>query len=30
MKNIRKATASKIAKKLYELYWAVSENRQYA
>ena len=30
MKNVRKATASRIAKKLYELYWAVSENKQYA
>jgi hypothetical protein len=30
MKNVRKSTASKIAKKLYELYWAVSKNQQYA
>ena len=30
MKTVRKATASKVAKKLYELYWAVSENKQYA
>jgi hypothetical protein len=30
MKNVRKATASKVAKKLYELYWAVSANKQYA
>jgi hypothetical protein len=30
MKTVRKATASKVAKKLYELYWVVSANRQYA
>ncbi len=30
MKTARKATASKVAKKLYELYWIVSANRQYA
>jgi len=30
MKTVRKVTASKVAKKLYELYWVVSANRQYA
>jgi hypothetical protein len=30
MKNVRTATASKVAKKLYELYWVVSANKQYA
>ena|SRR2546422_1693037 len=30
MKSARKSTASKIAKKFYKLYWAVSENTQYA
>ena len=29
-KGIRKSTASKIAKKFYELYWEVSENTRYA
>lgn len=29
MKRIRKATGEKIAKKLYSLYWAVSENQPY-
>jgi len=29
MRRVRKSTASKIAKKIYELYWLVSENRQY-
>ena len=29
MKTVRRATASKIVKKLYELYWAVSANKQY-
>lgn len=29
MKSVRKTTASKIAKKLYEIYWIVSENKQY-
>ena len=29
MRKIRKATGSKIAKKIYELYWAVSENQLY-
>jgi len=28
MKTVRRATASKIVKKLYELYWAVSANKQ--
>jgi hypothetical protein len=30
MKSARRSTASRIAKKLYELYWAVSENTPYA
>lgn len=30
MKSARKSTASKIAKKFFQIYWAVSENRQYA
>lgn len=30
MKSVRKSTASKIAKKFYEFYWAVSQNTQYA
>jgi hypothetical protein len=29
MGRIRKATGSKIAKKIFELYWKVSENQQY-
>ncbi len=29
MRRVRKSTASKIAKKIYELYWLVSENQQY-
>ena len=29
MRRIQKKTGSKIAKKIYELYWVVSENRQY-
>lgn len=29
MRKIRKATGSKIAKKIYQLYWAVSENDPY-
>ncbi|MCK4913035.1 MAG: hypothetical protein KAS69_00365 [Planctomycetes bacterium] len=29
MYRIRKKTGSKIAKKIYELYWVVSENQQY-
>jgi hypothetical protein len=29
MRKVRKATGSKIAKKIYELYWAVSENQLY-
>jgi len=29
MKTVKKAVASKIAKKLYELYWAVSDNKPY-
>lgn len=29
MPHIRKASAAKIAKKIYELYWVVSENKQY-
>jgi hypothetical protein len=29
MKTVRKSTASKIARKLYELYWAVSDNKPY-
>jgi hypothetical protein len=29
MRKVRKATGSKIAKKIYELYWAVSENQPY-
>jgi hypothetical protein len=29
MKTVRKSTASKIAKKLYELYWAISDNKPY-
>ena len=29
MHRARNSTASKIAKKIYELYWAVSENQQY-
>jgi len=29
MKKVRKATGSKIAKKIYELHWAVSENPPY-
>lgn len=29
MHHVHKSTASKIAKKIYELYWAVSENQQY-
>ena len=29
MKTVRKSTGAKIAKKLYELYWAVSENKRY-
>jgi hypothetical protein len=30
MKAVRKSTGAKIAKKFYAIYWAVSENRQYA
>ena len=30
MKTVRKSTASKIAKKFYQLYWAVSKNTPYA
>ena len=29
MRKVRKATGSKIAKKIYALYWAVSENQPY-
>lgn len=29
MRRVRKATGVKIAKKLYELYWAVSKNKPY-
>ncbi len=29
MRRVRKATGVKIAKKIYDLYWAVSENQQY-
>ena len=29
MKRVRKKTGAKIAKTIYELYWAVSENQQY-
>jgi hypothetical protein len=29
MNTLRKSTASKIAKKLYKLYWEVSENTRY-
>ena len=29
MKTVRNSTASKIAKKFYQLYWAVSENKPY-
>ncbi len=29
MRRIRNSTGSKIAKKIYEIYWAVSENNQY-
>ena len=30
MRHVRNSTASKIAKGLYELYWAVSRNTQYS
>jgi len=29
MRHMHNKTASKIAKKIYALYWAVSENKQY-
>ena len=29
MNRVRNNTAARVAKKLYELYWAVSENKQY-
>ena len=30
MRSAKKSTGAKIAKKFYELYWAVSENKPYA
>ena len=30
MKNVRRSTASKIAKKFYALYWVVSDNTPYS